>query len=462
MGFLLAAVLAGSIDGNAAYAHASALASLGPHTWGSPRTEAAVLYVADRLRAAGLGEVELQRFESEGVQGTNVIATLRAPGDEFVLVSAHHDTAPGSPGAYDDSGGVAILIELARVLAAQPSRTRSVVFASFDGEEAETLGRRGTAGSRAYLERLGARARSLVAAVAIEMSGWGGGTPLVHPIAYRDLRGPAGTVIAPGWLVQAALSGSRQAGAPFGVGDARISWLYQPAVRCFRVRLHGDDLAFLQAGRPALLISDSSPSAFYPDYHRPSDVAERLDPRELERMGRAVLGALRALDRAPAAAASDPDWFAAFGRVIGRPWLLGLGAAAMAPALASGLASGATPFGLRLLQAALFGVLLWRAPVPALWLLALPNALLPLRRRRYTILLALLPALLLVALGGAAWWRGAVNGVWLQPWEIAVAGLALLLALFALPPGRGTRRRPARPAREPARARPAPERWRHR
>ena len=74
------------------------------------------------------------------------------------------------------------------MLAAERSRTRTIVLASFDGEEAATQGKGTTAGSRAYLERLGGRSRSLVAAVAIEMSGWARGTPLVHPIAYADPR----------------------------------------------------------------------------------------------------------------------------------------------------------------------------------------------------------------------------------------------------------------------------------
>jgi hypothetical protein len=186
------------------------------------------------------------------------------------------------------------------------------------------------------------------------------------------------------------------------------------------------------------MVADSSISAFYPDYHRPSDVAERLDARALERMGRAVLGTVRALDRAPVGPAADPHWFAAFGRVIGWSWLLGLGAAAMLPALGSGLASGGWPFGLRVLQTALFGVLLWRDPVLALWLLLLPNALLPLSRRLF-VLVSLAPALALLTLGVLAWWRGAVSGVWLQPWEIAVAALALVLSLFALPRRAGAR-----------------------
>jgi hypothetical protein len=82
----------------------------------------------------------------------------------------------------------------------------------------------------------------------------------------------------------------------------------------------------------------------------------------------------------------------------------------------------------RLAQAALFAVLYWRHPVPALWLFLLPNVLLPLGRARWATLLALAPAAALVALGAAAWYRGMVSGVWLAPWEIVVAILALVLA----------------------------------
>jgi hypothetical protein len=441
MALALGLLLAASLDGNAALRHASALASLGPHPWGSPRNAAAALYVASQLREAGLDEVELQRFEREGVQGTNVVATLRAASEEFVLVAAHHDTAPLAPGAYDDGGGAGILIELARVLATEPHRSRTVVFACFDGEEAEVLGKGQTAGSRAYLERLGVRSRSLVAVLDLEMCGWAGGRPTLHPIAYADPRRAGGKVIAPAWLVRAALAGSREAGSEFSVGDPRLSWLYQPLVRTFRVRLYGDDLSFLQGGRAALMASDSSFSAFYPDYHKSTDTADRLDPAALARMGRAAFGALRALDRVAAGPVEDVHWFAAFGHVIGWRWILGLGALSMLPVAASGLAGGALPLALRFSQLLLFGVLLWRAPLPAVWVFLLPNLLTPLARRWWTMLASLVPALALVAFGAAAWWRRAVNGVWLQPWEIAVALLALALALFALPRGAGRSRR---------------------
>jgi len=434
---LLGLLLAASIDGEAALRHASALAALGPHPWGSPRNQAAAAYVAAQLRQAGLDEVELQAFERHGVRGTNVVATLRSPGEEFVLVGAHHDTAPDAPGAYDDGGGVGILVELARVLARDERRPRTIVFASFDGEEAWATGAGTTAGSRAYLERLGPRARALVAAFAIEMSGWKGGAPVLHPIAYADPREKGRSVIAPAWLVRAALEGSREAGGPLAVGDPWLSWLYQPAVRTFRVRLYGDDLSFLQAGHPALFASDSSFSAFYPDYHEPSDTADKLDAGALDRMGRGVLGVVRALERVPRASAEEPHWFVAFGRVVGWPWLLGLGAASLLPGLWRGWRAGGLALGLRLLQAVLAGVFVWQHPVPALWLLLVPHLLLPWRRSWWAVLLALAPALSLLAIGVSAWWRESVNGVWLAPWEIAVGALALALAFLSLGPGGG-------------------------
>src|SRR5512136_2009972 len=188
MNALLCLFLAASIDGEAALRHASALAALGPHPVGSARNQAAAAYVAASLREAGLDAVELQVFERHGVRGTNVVATLHAPGEEFVVVGAHHDTAPEAPGAYDDGSGVGILIELARVLARDERRARTLVLVSFDGEEASSAGKDTTAGSRAFVERLGPRARSLVSALAIDMSGWKQGAPALHPIAYPDPR----------------------------------------------------------------------------------------------------------------------------------------------------------------------------------------------------------------------------------------------------------------------------------
>jgi hypothetical protein len=62
---LLPALLLGAaFDGQAALRHASALAALGPHPWGSPRAGAAAQYVAAQLRSAGLADVRFQDFDT--------------------------------------------------------------------------------------------------------------------------------------------------------------------------------------------------------------------------------------------------------------------------------------------------------------------------------------------------------------------------------------------------------------
>ena len=61
--------------------------------------------------------------------------------DEMVIVAAHYDTVPESPGAEDNASGCALLLKLAQSLANRPAR-RSVMFAFLGCEE---LGLKGSA-----------------------------------------------------------------------------------------------------------------------------------------------------------------------------------------------------------------------------------------------------------------------------------------------------------------------------
>ncbi len=95
---LLPLLLAASIDGEAALLHARRLAALGPHPWGTTLNKEAARYVESQFRDVGLSEVRFQSFERDGLIGTNVVGVLRANGPEFLVVGAHHDSAPGAPG----------------------------------------------------------------------------------------------------------------------------------------------------------------------------------------------------------------------------------------------------------------------------------------------------------------------------------------------------------------------------
>jgi peptidase M28-like protein len=433
---LLSALLAAAaaFDGQAALRHASALAALGPHPWGSPRALVAAQYVAVQLREAGLTDVRLQDFDTGGIHGINVVGRLPGPGAEFVVIGAHHDSAPGAPGAYDDGGGVGVVIEAARVLARR-SRSRALVFVTWDGEEAWSTGRATTTGSRAFIKQLGASVRDMVAAVDVEMCGWKGGTPAIHPVPYADPLRPGRYHVVPAWAVGAALRGARSAGAPLTVGDPRLSWLYQPAVRTLRVKYYGDDLSFVEAGLPALFLSDSSFTAFYPWYHQPTDTPERIEAPALARMGQAVLGIVDELSRVKRGPATEAQWFAAFGHAFSWPILVALALLSVIPGLAHASSQRDGAFGLRLFQAALFGVVFWRHPVPALWIFSLPNVVGGLPRKRGGVAIAVLPLLALVGLGIAAWLRGFASGLWIAGWELAIAGLAFAL-VWAAPPRR--------------------------
>ena len=434
MNALLSALLAAAaaFDGQAALRHASALAALGPHPWGSPRALVAAQYVAVQLREAGLTDVRLQDFDTGGIHGINVVGRLPGPGAEFVVIGAHHDSAPGAPGAYDDGGGVGVVIEAARVLARR-SRSRALVFVTWDGEEAWSTGRATTTGSRAFIKQLGASVRDMVAAVDVEMCGWKGGTPAIHPVPYADPLRPGRYHVVPAWAVGAALRGARSAGAPLTVGDPLLSWLYQPAVRTLRVKYYGDDLSFVQAGLPALFLSDSSFTAFYPWYHQPTDTPERIEAPALARMGQAVLGIVDELSRVKRGPATEAQWFAAFGHAFSWPILVALALLCVIPGLAHASSQRDGAFGLRLFQAGLFGVFFWRHPVPALWIFMLPNVVGGLPRKRGGVAIAVLPLLALVVLGTVAWLRGFAGGLWFAGWELAIAALAFAL-VWAAPP----------------------------
>ena len=60
--------------------------------------------------------------------------------DEIVLVTAHDDTAYTSPGAFDDTGGVAAVMELARAFAAGPRPARTMRFICGGGHELGLMG----------------------------------------------------------------------------------------------------------------------------------------------------------------------------------------------------------------------------------------------------------------------------------------------------------------------------------
>ncbi len=182
----------------------------------------------------------------------NVVATKRGAvrPEEIVVVGAHYDSVPGSPGANDNASGVAVVLEAARVLAGTPT-PRTIQFVLFAAEEL------GLFGSVAFAEE---RRQGVVAMINIDMVGWGsilmaGGSP------GRDET-----------MVNAAVEVARTLG-----------------IQLNRLRLAGSDHAsFERVGIPAVFLH----RGVDPHYHRPTDLPSIVDPRNLEEAARLVVGML--------------------------------------------------------------------------------------------------------------------------------------------------------------------------
>src|ERR1041384_5635017 len=117
---------------------------------GTPGGDAARAIVVQAFRNAGLDPYE-QRVP--GCGGANVLARIRGDVDRYVLVGAHFDhlgTIGGDiyRGADDNAAAVAVLVEVARAIAAERTG-RGVIIAAFDGEEQPAF----LAGSREFVQR---------------------------------------------------------------------------------------------------------------------------------------------------------------------------------------------------------------------------------------------------------------------------------------------------------------------
>ena len=423
---LLAAALV--IDGESALRHASQLSALGPHPIGSPRSRFAAEYVAAQFRQAGLQEVRLQEVESKDARGANVLGVLRGPGPDLIVLAAHHDSAQDSPGAYGSSGAAAVLIEAARVLAGQRDRPRTIVFASFDGRE-PSLGGRGGLGARTYVQSLGREARQVVGVFVVDRAGRKGIPTVLETTAYPDPLRPGAVLVSPAFLVRATVLGAKAVGETVAAGDPSWSWLYQAGARAFRLADAGDERPFLEAGLPALRLSGRRFLAADAHDQTPTDTADKLDPDALAQTGRVVLGAVTALQNTARAEGAEPDWFLRFGQVASRGALLAAGAVSLLPGLLLAARAARLSLMLRLVHAALFGVLLYVQPVLAVFAFSLWNVVTAFGLRLWRLAMGALPIVALLAFGGLVWARGVANGVLPALLELLLAVVVAVLAL---------------------------------
>jgi len=278
--------------------HVAALEGIRHPSAAPERHRAARDYVANELRALGLG-VDLAPFSFRGRTHHNVVAHLpgsdpRRPG---LLLGAHFDSTAHTPGADDNASGVAALLECARHFASRTPRAR-VEFVGFDLEELQTVTGRYRIGSHALAREKRARREALVGALILEMVGYRDarpGTQIVPPFLGIDVPGTGDFLAAVGdtrsrELLEGFLAGARAAAPelPLVSYTTRLRGWLLPLTRL------SDNASFWDARYPSLMLTDT---AFLrnPHYHRATDTGTTLDYAFMALVTEATAGALARL-----------------------------------------------------------------------------------------------------------------------------------------------------------------------
>jgi Zn-dependent M28 family amino/carboxypeptidase len=204
------------------------------------------------------------------------------PAHATVVVGAHYDTVPGSPGADDNASAVAALIELAAMLGKERLPIRFAAFAN--EEEPHFMGP--DMGSWVSAKRSRDRGEKLAAMLSLEMLGYYSDRPgsqryprplgLFYPDRgnYIAFVGDLGAFR----LVRSCCSKFR-ANSPFPA-----EWLAGPAAIPGVTR--SDHWSFRTLGFPAIMVTDTAYNR-NPHYHKASDTPDTLD---YGRMAQVTLG----------------------------------------------------------------------------------------------------------------------------------------------------------------------------
>lgn len=239
--------------------------AVGPRIPGTSAHDAAEAKIRDDLQSMGW-RVEEQRFTYRGVDLVNVVARLGPANGSPVIFGAHYDTRPKAdqdpsspdqpvPGANDGASGVAVLLELARVLSAKPV-DHQVWLVFFDGEDSGGIGGWDwIVGSTYFANHLSVTPRAVV---------------IVDMVGDADLqlyeeRNSDPVLTQAIWSVAAKLGYS-----------AFIPELKYPML--------DDHTPFRQGGLPATDIIDFD----YPPWHTTGDTLDRISASSLEQVGRTL------------------------------------------------------------------------------------------------------------------------------------------------------------------------------
>lgn len=193
------------------------------------------------------------------------------PESARILIGAHYDSVPNTPGADDNASAVAIMLAVARALGPR----NDILYVAFNGEEC------GLVGSLEFVEQLASQMKRLEQVHVLEMVGYRDRRPNSQKNPIPLLQAPTtGDFLA---LVgnQADLIDDliRQAGrieVPV-VGLALPEGLPLDMIRQVSPHLlRSDHAGFWERNLPAVMWTDTSEFR-NPHYHQPTDTPDTLD-----------------------------------------------------------------------------------------------------------------------------------------------------------------------------------------
>jgi Zn-dependent M28 family amino/carboxypeptidase len=238
-------------------------------------------FIDTAFQTAGY-QPQSQWYDVDGTKCRNIEAEILGTGRpaEVVIVGAHYDTVPDSPGADDNASGVAAMLALARGFAGARPRC-TLRFVGFTNEEPPYFWTN-QMGSLVYAKRCRQQGDRVAAMLSIESVGFYLTSPasqhypatlgLVCP-STGDFVAFIGNLLSRS-LVHQTLRTFRGTGALPSIGAA-----VQNAVPGAG---WSDHWSFWQQGFPGVEITDTAPYR-NPFYHTPRDTPERLDYERLAR-----------------------------------------------------------------------------------------------------------------------------------------------------------------------------------
>jgi glutaminyl-peptide cyclotransferase len=252
-----------TFDGERAYRDVLAQMEFGPRITGTEGNRNCAEYIAEQLRQAGWS-VEFQNFTYRGIHAQNVIGRANMGEGPVIILGAHYDTRRWAdqdpvhsrdpvPGANDGASGVAVLLELARVVDLDKLH-HEIWLAFFDAEDNGGIdGWDWIVGSTYMANSLSVRPQAMIL---VDMIGD------TEQDIYFDGNSDPG-LSQKVWRLAAQL----------GYGDYFI-----PRAKYTMI---DDHIPFAKRGIPSIDIIDFD----YPYWHTVADTADKVSPDSLERVG---------------------------------------------------------------------------------------------------------------------------------------------------------------------------------